>query len=128
MFQHTSNAYSDIHTTAEAEKIMEKVDANKRKKPDYNVIVFPRVAKRPICFRECAKLIRIAEGTGCSIHLSAGQKHGSTESLISLLRLEIRENVSVTFTIRGKDTYTAFHQCTDLLEGKSGEEQEKISE
>ena len=122
MFQNTANAYNDIYTTDTTGKILEKVDANKKKKPDYNVIVFPRVAKRHICFRECAKLIRIAEETGSVIHLSEGTKRGSTESLISLLRMKIRAGTSVTVTIQGKDTYTAFHQCADVLEGKDLEE------
>ena len=99
---------------------MEKVEANK-KKNEYNVVVFPRVAKKHICFRECAKLIQIAEETGCQIFVSEGEKRGSTESLISLLQMRIRAGTSVTLTIRGEDTYTAFHRCTDVLEGKDEE-------
>ncbi len=115
------------------EKIMEKVNQNKNEKNDYNVIVFPRMAKRHICFRECAKLIEIAKETECLIHVSEGKKHGSTESLISLLRLKIRAGTSVTVTIRGKDTYTAFHRCTEVLddkvaEGETGENPEAEKE
>lgn len=124
MFQHTSNAYNDIYTTDATEKILDKVDANRQKnKEDYHVIVFPRVALKHICFRECAKLIRIGEETGCKINISAGEKRGSTESLISLLRMEIKSGTSLTITIQGKDTYTAFHRCTDVLEGKTAEEE-----
>ncbi len=123
MFQHTSNALTDRYTTNTTDKILENVDANKQKnKEDYHVIVFPRVAHKHICFRECAKLIRICDETGCQIHISAGEKRGSSESLISLLRMEIKADTSLTVTIRGKDTYTAFHRCTDILDGKTPDE------
>ncbi len=122
MFQHTSNALTNIYTTNTTDKILEKVDANKQKnKEDYHVIVFPRVAQKHICFRECAKLISIGEETGCKIHISAGDKKGSTESLISLLRMEIKAGTSLTITIQGQDTYTAFHRCTDIIDGKTPE-------
>lgn len=122
MFQHTANAYNDIYTTDATEKILNKVDANRQKhREDYHVVVFPRVALRHICFRECAKLIRIGEETGCKIYISAGEKRGSTDSLISLLRMEIKSGTSLTVTIQGKDTYTAFHRFTDVLDGKPTE-------
>lgn len=124
MFQHTSNAYNDIYTTDADEKILDKVDANRQKnKEDYHVIVFPRVARKHVCFRECATLIRIGEETGCVIHISSGEKRGSTESLISLLRMEIQPGTSLTLTIQGNDTYTAFHRCTELLDGNKQEEE-----
>ncbi len=90
-----------------------------KKATDYNVVVFPRVTKRKLCFRECAMLIRIAEETECRIDISVGKLHGSTESLMTLLRMKIREGTSMTVTIRGKDTYSAFHRSRDLFDDKS---------
>ncbi len=108
-----------------AEGTMEKIEEDKKKKPEYNVIVFPRVTKRKLCFRECAVLIRIAEETECQIGISVGKLHGSTDSMLTLLRMKIREGTTMSVTIRGKDTYTAFHRCRDLFDDKEAEEENR---
>ena len=121
MLNYTTSAYKDIHTSDSTKEILKKVEDNRKKSNKenaYNVAVFFKTAKQHLCFRECAKIVKIAEATGCEIHLAAGDKRGSTKSLLSFLHLGIVPGTPITLTIRGRDTYTAFHRCLEILEGK----------
>lgn len=77
------------------------------------------VVKQTICFRECAKLIKIAEETGCTIHLSAGERKGSTESLLSLVRLELTPGRTVVVSVNGQAPEEAFRGCLRVLDGEA---------
>ena len=95
--------------------------------PELPVAVFSKVAKKHLCFRECAKIVKAAQGAGCTIYLTAGQRRGSSESLLSLLRLGVKAGTVVTLTIRGEDTYTAFHGAAAVLDGTDVEEPGKAA-
>lgn len=70
-------------------------------------------------FRECAKLVKIAKETDCVIRLAAGKKSGSTESMLSLMQMGLREGTSVVLSVQGEDSRAAFHECVKVLDGKS---------
>ena len=72
--------------------------------------------RKILCFRECAKLVTIAEETGSVIKLRLGNNVGSTQSLLSLTKLGISADSTVTLTIEGGDTHSAYNQAVYLFE------------
>ena len=82
-------------------------------------VVMRRDIKCMLGFRESARLVAIAKKTGCVIRLAAGKRSGSTDSMLSLIRMGLREGTSVVLSIQGEDSRAAFHECVKVLDGES---------
>ena len=90
-----------------------------KKAPGVMTVPFCRTSKQNICFRECVKLIKIAEETGCTIKLTAGQQSGTTGSLLSLLKLAIVPGTPIVLSLQGENMEQAYHMCMDVLNGEA---------
>ena len=82
-------------------------------------VVTRREIKCMMGFRECSRLVAIARENGCVIRLAAGKKSGSTESMLSLIQMGLREGTSVVLSIQGEDSRAAFHECVKVLDGET---------
>lgn len=80
-----------------------------------NYSVFHPVINQILGFRECAMLVNIANKTNTKIELSANGKKGSTDSIISLVQLGIKENSGVVFTITGSNQIECCHLVMDII-------------
>lgn len=80
-----------------------------------NYSVFHPIINCIVGFRECAMLINIANKTNTRIELHANGKVGSTDSIISLVQLGIKENSGVVFSIEGKNQVECCHLVMDLI-------------
>ena len=87
-----------------------------------NIVSFILVAKTKLCFRECAKIVQVAEDTGCMIEIASGTKSGNSESILSLLNLGIVAEKSLVLTIKGERNDEAFRAVSKILSGKADEE------
>ena len=81
-----------------------------------NYSVFHPLINKILGFRECAMLKNIADKTNTVIELSANGKTGTTNSIISLVKLGIKENSGVVFTIKGKNQIECCHLVMDIIE------------
>lgn len=94
--------------------------------PDYNFSAFRKTIGSTVGFRECAKVINIAEETGTLITLNIGTKSGNSKSIVSLMSLGLMPNMSIVFTLNGGDQVTAYHKLNDLIDnGWQREEKEE---
>ena len=57
------------------------------------------VIEKPICLRECAKILLLAEQTNCEIKFISKNKEGTNASIMSLLKLEMKPNDVVALFI-----------------------------
>ena len=80
-----------------------------------NYSVFHPMINKTLGFRECAMLKNIADKTNTVIELSLQGKIGSTNSIISLLQLGIKENSGVVFTIKGENQIECCHLVMDII-------------
>ena len=80
-----------------------------------NYSVFHPLINKILGFRECAMLKNIADKTNTVIELSANGKIGTTDSIISLVKLGIKENSGVVFTIKGKNQIECCHLVMDII-------------
>ena len=87
-----------------------------------NVVSFILVSKVKLCFRECSKIIKVAEDTGCLIEIASGTKSGDTSSILSLVNLEIGIDKSLVLTIKGENKEEAFHRVSKIIDGTAEEE------
>ena len=85
------------------------------------VVSFILVSKVKLCFRECAKIVKVAEETNCLIEIASGTKSGSTESILSLVNLGILDGKSLVLTIKGKNNEEAFRRVSKILNGSAEE-------
>lgn len=81
-----------------------------------NYSVFHPLINKILGFRECAMLKNIANKTNTVIELSANGKKGTTDSIISLMQLGIKENSGVVFTIKGENQIECCHLVMDIIE------------
>ena len=88
-----------------------------------NYSVFHPMINQILGFRECAMLIDIAKKTNTKIEISANGKKGSTDSIISLVQLGIKENAGVVFSITGTNQIECCHLVMDVI--KNGWQKEK---
>ena len=79
------------------------------------MVSFLLVAKNTIGFRESARLVEIAEQTGCKLRLAAGKKSGSTDSILSIASMMLAPGASFVLTIEGEHPQEAFHAARDVL-------------
>lgn len=82
------------------------------------VVSFILVAKVTLGFRECAKMVKIAEDTDCRFEIASGSKSGTSESILSLVGLEISANKSLVLTIKGKRNEEAFRGISKIISGE----------
>ena len=84
-----------------------------------NMVSFLRVTQKVIGFRECSKLIQIANETDTIIKLISGKKQGTTESILSLVTLGLSAGTSIVLEIDGRsefaDKHTAFHSALEVI-------------
>lgn len=81
-----------------------------------NYSVFHPIINRTLGFRECAILINIAKETNSRIEIHANGKVGSTDSIISLVSLGVKENAGVVFSIYGENQIECCHRVMDIME------------
>ena len=75
------------------------------------------LVKQNICFRECARIIKIAEETGCHISITAGKREGNSDSLLSLVKLGLTPGRTVIVSANGDAPELAFRDCLKVLDG-----------
>ena len=86
-----------------------------------NVVSFILVSKVKLCFRECAKIVKVAEDTNCLVEIASGTKSGTSESILSLVNLEITNDKSLVLTIKGERNEEAFRGISKIISGASEE-------
>ena len=86
------------------------------------VVSFILVSKAKLCFRECAKIVKIAEDTNCLVKIASGTKSGTSESILSLVNLEIVADKSLVLTIEGERNEEAFRGISKIISGNAEEE------
>ncbi len=79
------------------------------------------VIRQAMCLRCCASLIHIAERNGCMIQIASDGQEGSTESILSLLRMELQPGTVVVFFIYGNGKRDAFRESLSLFRGNANE-------
>ena len=82
------------------------------------VVSFILVAKITLGFRECAKMVKIAQDTDCKIEIASGSKSGTSDSILSLAALEISADKSLVLTIKGDRNEEAFRGISKIISGE----------
>ena len=116
----TKFAYKTVKNDNE-NKVAEKVSASPAVATVANVISFMLVSKVKLCFRECAKIVKIAEETGCLIEIASGTKSGTSESILSLVNLEIGIDKSLVLTVKGEQKENALLRVSKVINGTDEE-------
>lgn len=83
------------------------------------IVSFLLVTGIVIGFRECARLVEIAENTGCDVRLAAGRHSGSAGSIFSLVHMGLTAGQSVLLTIKGENREEAFREIRKVLNGEA---------
>lgn len=83
------------------------------------VVSFILVAKVAIAFRECAQIVKIAEETGCVVEIASGSKVGTSESILSLVGLEISADKSLVLTVKGENNNEALKRISKIISGET---------
>ncbi len=107
-------------------KFAYKVIKNKNKKSDKNLAVgmkaamvsFILVAKVALAFRECSQIIKIAKDTDCKIEIASGTKVGTSDSMLSLVGLEISADKRFVVTIKGDRNVEALKRLSKVISGE----------
>lgn len=84
-----------------------------------SVVSFILVAKVTLGFRECAKMVKIAQDTNCKVEIASGSKSGTSDSILSLATLEISANKSLVLTIRGERNAEALKGISKIISGET---------
>lgn len=84
-----------------------------------SVVSFILVAKVMLGFRECAKMVKIAQDTGCKFEIASGTKSGTSDSILSLAALEISANKSLVLTIKGDRNEEALKGISKIISGET---------
>ena len=96
------------------------MDVNSKELEKYGAVVsFIMVAKGVLAFRECAHIVKIAEETGCLVRLISGKKVGSSNSILSLVNLEIAPGKSLVLSIHGARNQEAFKEIAKVIAGET---------
>ncbi len=90
-------------------------------KDDLDKVSFILVSGSVLCFRECAKIVKVAEETGCMVSIASGKQSGTTESIMSLAALGIMPGTSLVLTIKGERREEAFRDISKIISGKADE-------
>ena len=95
-------------------------DADSKELAKYGAVVsFIMVAKGVLAFRECAHIVKIAEDTGCLVRLISGKKVGNSNSILSLVNLEISSGKSLVLSIHGARNQEAFTEISKIIAGET---------
>ena len=81
------------------------------------VVSFILVAKVAIAFRECAQIVKIAQETDCFVEIASGSKVGNSESILSLVGLEISADKSLVLTVKGDRNKEALMRISKIIGG-----------
>ncbi len=92
-----------------------KKSNRKRERARKDPVSFVMITKGILGFRESARLVKLAAESGCTIRLTAGDKVGSTDSVLSLTALGLGAGNSVFLSIDGRDKITALSGCARIL-------------
>ena len=65
--------------------------------------IFQYRAKKPLCFREASKIIKIAQDHSCSLEMIHNDKIGNDSSILSLISLGIGEGQTVVIKATGEN-------------------------
>lgn len=76
------------------------------------------IVQQNMCFRECAKIIKIAEETKCIITFTSNTDSADTTSLLSLLKLKLTPGQTVVIKAEGEETVEAYKKCMEVLSAK----------
>ncbi len=68
-----------------------------------------------MCFREAARIAKIAKETECVIYFETKNGKGSSESILSLVKLEMKPEYTVVVTAKGKFPELAYSKCIKLF-------------
>jgi|GEM_PF-1853999 len=116
----TKLAYKTVKNDNE-NKVAAKVSANPAVATIANVLSFMLVSKVKLCFRECAKIVKIGEETGCLIEIASGTKSGTSASILSLVNLEIGIDKSLVLTVKGEHKENALVRVSKVINGTDEE-------
>lgn len=83
-----------------------------------NAMSFILVAKVTLGFRECAKMVKIAQDTGCKFEIASGSKTGTSDSILSLTMLEISADKSLVLTVKGDRAEDALKGISKIISGE----------
>ena len=78
---------------------------------DNRIATVVALIKRTVCFRECAKIIKIANENDCKITIYKGSKSGDSDSLLSIAKLELNSGQTAIIRAEGKNPEAACGQC-----------------
>ena len=106
-------AYKVIKT----KKNNKRSDKNVAARVAAGMISFILVAKVTLGFRECAEIVKIARDTDCTVEIASGTKSGNSESILSLVSLEISADKSLVMTVKGERNEEAFKRISKVLSG-----------
>ncbi|MBR2178935.1 MAG: HPr family phosphocarrier protein [Selenomonadaceae bacterium] len=96
------------------------IDVSSKELEKYGAVVsFIMVAKGILALRECAHIVKIAEETGCLVRLISGKKVGSSNSILSLINLEITPGKSLVLSIHGARNQEAFGKISKVIAGET---------
>lgn len=82
------------------------------------VVSFILVAKVVLGFRECAYIVKIAKETNCKVEVASGTKIGTSDSILSLIALEIVADKSLVLTVKGERNEEALKLISKVFTGK----------
>ena len=94
----------------------DKTSVEKSKaKVSAKTVSFILVAKNTLGFRECARIVNIAKETKCKVKIASGSKIGTSDSMLSLVALEIVAEKSLVLTISGSRNDEAFREISKII-------------
>lgn len=111
-------AYRVIKNNHSSESHKEKLMDSPKVGVHSGIVSFILVAKNTLGFRECARLVKIANDTNCKIEIASGKKSGTTDSILSMVNLGITADKSLVLTIKGKHNEDAFHEAVKIINGE----------
>ena len=79
---------------------------------------FILVAKVTLGFRECAKMVKIAQDTACKIEIASGNNVGTSDSILSLVSLGISADKSLVLTVKGDRNEESFKGIAKIISGE----------
>ena len=118
VFTMTATAYKDFDFCETDFNEMHPINRLGLKKRADGVVSYFAVTKCNLGFRECAHLVEAASETGSIIRLVAGRKTGNADSILSLIKMGIKEGTPVAISILRGDTKRAFEECMKAMEGR----------
>jgi len=76
---------------------------------------FLLIPNQALGWRECVRLVKAAKHHDCVVTLYNGERHGSTKSLLSLIRLGVAAGRLLTISVIGKHEQAALAAAQKIL-------------